>query len=196
MARARLLAPLLLLAGGCAAPAGTAPAPAPVEAVGAPGIFPPVLDAEGRPYPLGDLLQDRILSETRDGRPSESIDRVDWLLVVASRPACEWTRRFLGELEAVLPDLRSLHVRTAAVLEGEFGEHEAEWERIRASGIPVLRDPAGAVYRFHVQKATPALALLDRWGTVVFELDGYMAPADLALKIRAGDFASVKAAGG
>ena len=185
--------PLLLLLAGCAA---RGPAAAQGEAVGAAGFLPGVLDPAGRPYPLGNLLQDRIFSEVAGGRAAERIDRVDWLLLVVSKPSCEWTRRFLEETEEILPDLRALHARTAAVLEGEEGEHAAAWDGIRASGIPVYRDPDRAAYRYYVQTGTPALALMDRWGTVVFALDGYIPPADLVAKIRAGDFAAVKAAGG
>lgn len=188
-----LLLLLLLLLAGCAAPGPAAP---PGEVVGSVGLLPAVLDPAGRPFLLGELLQDRIHSEVVGGRSAERIDRVDWLLLVVSKPGCEWTRRFLEEAEGILPDLRALHARTAAVLEGEEGEHGAAWDRIRASGIPVYRDRDGAAFRYYVQSGTPALALLDRWGTVVFALDGYLPPADLLAKMRAGDFAAVKAAGG
>lgn len=174
----------------------SAPPPPSVETVGQAGLFPNVTGIGGEPHYLGDLLQDRILSAVRDGRPGESIDRVDWLLLVTSKPGCEWTRRFLEELVPVLPDLRSMNVRAAVVLDSPPGEHAEAWERIRSSGIPVFLDPSGACYRFYVQTGTPALSLAERWGTVVFTLDGYLPPADLVAKIRAGDFASVAAAGG
>ena len=179
--RTRLLPIAFLLATGCR---GAGPDP--------PARFATVYEPDGRPVHLSSLLQDAVTAVPGD-RESLRIDSADYLLLVAGHTACEWTRRFLEELSPRAGEFRELRTRTAALLLEKEPGAAARWKDL---GPRVLVDRNRSCYDAYVKSRSPSIHLIDRWGTRLLAIDGYLAPSLVADKIRRRDFKEVAGAAG
>ncbi|MHC4607141.1 MAG: hypothetical protein ACYTAF_09455 [Planctomycetota bacterium] len=180
-------------AAGCA---GVPETPKPSVCVGSAGWFGPLEDILGNPRDLGELLQDRVEVREKEGRPEKVVDSLRYLLLTVTNTECEYGRKFVKELSDVTGELGDLKCRAALVLVEKEGTGAMHWREFEGAGVPIYVDSARDCYGFYVKNVTPSISVMDRWGTVVFWCEGYVAPSVLAKKIRDGDFAEVETAGG
>ncbi len=191
----RLSTVLLLLAAGGCFHATLVPESSDCI-VGRTARFDTLVDLDGRSVHLSTLVQDRVEAADRWGRPELTVDGTDFLLLIASKTDCAWTRRFLSGIAAERKALESVKCRCALVLVEEEGSPAEGFREFIGPRMVVLIDRLRKCYDYYVGDKLPSLILIDRSGRMVLKCDGYLTPSVLINKIKAGDFSDVEAEGG
>lgn len=164
--------------------------------VGNPARFDTLVGFDGKSVHLSTLVQDRVALRERDGRLESSITSTEFLLLIVSRPDCSWTRRLVSEMAAERSRFDNLNCRCALVFFGETKTSAEEWKELAYPGLSLFRDLDKNCSGYYVNSRVPSFALINRWGTVVMQCEGYVSPRLLIEKMESGDFSVVEPGGG